>query len=125
MCDNINKMRFCSQCANMLYVKVNDEKELLYYCKFCNNNLVESKDNKSVLVIDDNKVDDDIKYRQYVNQNIIYDPTLPRVNNIQCPNEECTKKADKDNEVIYIKYDHTNMKYLYFCCHCKHFWRKN
>jgi hypothetical protein len=25
--------------------------------------------------------------------------------------------------VIYIKYDFINMKYLYHCCHCEHFWK--
>jgi hypothetical protein len=29
-----------------------------------------------------------------------------------------------DNQVIYIKYDYRNLNYLYFCCHCDHFWRR-
>lgn len=116
-------MRFCNTCNNMFYVRVNDTKDLEYYCKFCNNSVVEPKTNGSILVIDDNTVDDDIRYKQFVNKNIIHDPTLPRVNNIQCPNENCTKHKDEDNEVIYLKYDFSNMKYLYFCCKCNHFWR--
>jgi DNA-directed RNA polymerase subunit M/transcription elongation factor TFIIS len=118
-------MRFCSLCKNMMYVKVDDDTNLVYYCKFCNNSLTEAKENGSILVIDDNKVDDNIKYRQYENKNIVHDPTLPRVNNIVCPNSSCTKKENHDNEVIYIKYDFANMKYLYYCCHCEHFWRTN
>lgn len=116
-------MRFCDTCNNMFYVKVDENTDLVYYCKFCNNSITESKEKGSVLVIDDNKVDDNIKYRQYLNKNIIHDPTLPRVNNIVCTNSACTKKHDQENEVIYIKYDFANMKYLYFCCHCEHFWK--
>ena len=116
-------MRFCNLCSNMMYVKVDEDPCLVYYCKFCSNTVKEPKTTGSILVIDDNKVDDDIKYRQYLNKNVIPDPTLPRVNNIECPHKECTKKADADNEVIYIKYDFANMKYLYYCCHCGHFWR--
>lgn len=116
-------MRFCECCNNMFYVKVDEDTNLVYYCKFCNNSITENKENGSVLVIDDNKVDDNIKYRQYLSKNIVHDPTLPRVNNIVCPNERCTKDSKADNEVIYIKYDFANMKYLYYCCHCEHFWR--
>lgn len=116
-------MRFCTTCNNMFYVKVDDNNNLVYYCKFCNNSQTESKDNGSILVIDDNTVDDDIKYNHFINKNIIHDPTLPKVSNIVCTNESCTKKQGEDNEVIYIKYDYANMKYLYFCCKCQHFWR--
>ena len=27
------------------------------------------------------------------------------------------------NEVIYIKYDNENMKYLYYCVYCEKFWK--
>lgn len=106
----------------MFYAKVDEDNNLVYYCKFCNNNEVVPKENGSVLVIDDNKVDDKIKYMQYINKNIIHDPTLPRVTNIVCPNKDCKKKSSQPNEVIYIKYDFAKMKYLYVCCHCEHFW---
>ena len=116
-------MKFCDYCENMMYISVNAEKNLLYYCKNCDNKIEVSKDQGSVCVIDDNKIDDITKYNQYLNKNIKYDPTLPRVNNIKCINSECNKKGDQENEVIYIKYDFINMKYLYFCCHCEHFWK--
>jgi hypothetical protein len=105
-----------------MYVNVNDKKQLVHYCKACN--YQEIQENKeSFLIIDDNKIDDTTKYSQYINKYLKHDPTLPRVNNIVCPNKDCTKIQDKDNEVIYIKYDITNMKYLYYCCHCDFFWK--
>jgi hypothetical protein len=27
--------------------------------------------------------------------------------------------------VIYLKYDVPNIRYLYFCVHCKHFWKND
>lgn len=118
-------MKFCKFCDNMMYVDVEQNINLLYYCKNCNNREVKKKEDqdKSICVIDDDKLTDDIKYNQYVNEYIEYNNTLPRVNNIICLNEECTKPNDKDNEVIYIKYDFTSMKYMYYCCYCKKFWR--
>jgi hypothetical protein len=116
-------MKFCEYCENMLYITLTPEKDLLYYCKNCDNKVVEKKELGSICVIDDNKVDDVTKYSQYMNKYIKHDPTLPRVNNIVCTNQQCTKKKDADNEVIYIKYDFVKMRYLYFCCHCETFFK--
>ena len=112
-------MKFCSFCDNMLYMKINENKDLLYYCKNCNSESVQKKEGGSVCVIEDKNVDDVAKYTQYINKNIKYDPTLPRVNNINCPS--CTPTSPK--EVIYIKYDFLNMKYLYYCCNCESFFK--
>ena len=120
------EMRFCEFCDNMLYVTITQEKDLQFYCKNCNNRVTEKKENGSICVIDDNKIDDSTKYSMYINKYIKYDPTLPRVNNIECVNKECGgRKANKENEVIYLKYDFVNMKYLYYCCHCEEFWKAN
>ena len=114
-------MKFC-QCGNMFYVSVNEEKKLVYYCKSCNTKEVKQT-NESELIISDNKIDDSIKYSQYINKYIKFDPSLPRVNNIKCTNDKCSNKDDTKSEVIFIKYDTMNMKYLYYCCHCDHFWK--
>ena len=116
-------MKFCEFCENMLYITVTSEKDLLYYCKNCDHKVIEKKENGSICVIDDKKVDDVAKYSQYNNKNIKYDPTLPHVSNIKCVNPSCSKPADVHNEVIYLKYDFINMKYIYYCCYCEHFWK--
>jgi hypothetical protein len=72
-------------------------------------------------VIDSNYVDD--FHKQYLSPYIAYDPTLPRTSNIPCINKTCQKPASKPQEVIYVKYDVTNMKFLYYCCHCGMFWK--
>ena len=124
-------MKFCQHCENMMYVSVEKttesaiEKQLLvYYCKHCNNKEFQDVDMKeSTVILDDNKIEDSTRYSHFINKFLKYDPTLPRVNNIVCVNEKCSKDKDASNEVIYLKYDHANMQYLYYCCHCDHFWK--
>lgn len=116
-------MKFCQFCNNMLYVSTTPEKKLEYYCNMCGKNETVDTTEQSVCIIDDNKIDDTILYNQYITTNIKYDPSLPRVNNIECPNKNCTKKSNQEPETIYLKYDFINMKYLYYCCYCEHFWR--
>lgn len=105
----------------MLYVNINEEKDLTYYCKSCGHKEVQPKENGSICIVDDNQISDALKYSQYVNKYLKYDPTLPRVEDIQCPHVDCTR-GDKKNEVIYINYDPQAMKYVYFCCHCDYAW---
>ena len=114
-------MKFCDKCNNYLYVDLDNDRNLLRYCKNCSHTIVEKKEGGSILVIDDNKIDDITRYSQFLNKNIKHDPTLPRVNNIECTNPECNKSSD--NEVIYVKYDHVDMKYLYYCCKCEQYFR--
>lgn len=117
-------MRFCEVCSQMLYVKMSENgKDLTYYCKNCETAYKESKDNESIVVIDYKKIDDSTKYMQFLNKNIKFDPSLPRVNNIVCTNKDCKSHTGGNNEVIYIKYDHVNMKYMYYCCVCEGFWK--
>lgn len=117
-------MEFCS-CENMYYISNNKENDLVYHCKFCDNTKIIKKENGSICVINDNKIDDVIKYAQYNTKYIKNDVTLPRVNNIPCTNINCTKSEKQENEVIYVKYDFNNMKYLYFCTYCDTCWKLN
>jgi len=115
-------MKFCNNCNNMLYLKVEDEK-LVYYCKNCEFSMVDdSPESKCIM---ESSLDEDMSnYKQFVTPYIKFDNTLPRVNNIKCPNPKCTKGAH-DNEVTYIKFNHIKMTYLYYCYHCEHFWKSN
>ena len=54
------------------------------------------------------------------------DPTLPRVNNILCPNDDCLTNTDPDNnlkEIIIMRYDDKNMKYVSLCSTCDTVWK--
>lgn len=123
-------MMFCDVCENMMYIILDDEDKLQYKCKNCMH-VVDAKgdgddDGKgaaNMCVLGKNYIDDETKYKQFVNPNIKYDPTLPRVNAIPCANPNCTKPKGEDNEVIYVKYDKENLRFMYYCCFCEAFWK--
>lgn len=119
-------MEFCYVCNNMLYVKTDESKNLVKYCKHCDYSKVE--DNKGCIKISETiYTEDDLLYNQNINKYLRYDPTLRRINDaqIKCPNAECPVLTDdsKQQQVLYIKYHPQNMKYLYVCDHCGHIWR--
>lgn len=127
-------MHFCSECHNMYYLKVTSEdaNSLIYYCRNCGHE-------------DDNLTADNIcvsntqikrseqKYNHIINEYTKYDPTLPRINTIKCPKQDCSSNQQKGSkseqghevkrEVIYIRYDDINMKYIYLCAHCDTMWK--
>lgn len=77
-------------------------------------------------VMSTNYVDDQTTYKQHATRYIKYDPTLPRVSNIPCPRKAaCTRPEGQGQRVIYIKYDATNLKFIYCCEYCGAFWKSS
>jgi len=118
-------MHFCSKCNNMYYIKLfGDEKsQLIYYCKKCGH----EEQNSTNLIVSKTEVKkkSNKSYKHLVNKYTKLDPTLPRKNNIKCPNSTCISNIEEskvDNEVLYIRYDEINMKYIYMCCNCDTVW---
>lgn len=105
----------------MLYASV-DGTRLVHKCKNCSFMADEDYATSACCVMSHSVKGDSVNYKRYMTKFIKFDPTLPRVKNLVCTNAACTKDAAAENEVIYIKYDYKNLKYLYFCCHCDHFW---
>ena len=120
-------MKFCEICRNMLYITLKDDMKdtLNYYCRNCGYN----KDCETSVCISSSS---DVmrsanSFRNIINEYTKFDPTLPRVNNILCPNDACLTNHDDakeraDKEVIYLRYDNKNMKYMYLCCICDTTW---
>ena len=113
-------MKFCKHCDNMLYLKLVDDsedsniKKPTYVCNNCNNiNEYDPNDNSCLFKIDYNL--DNIKKSSFINPFIYEDITLPRAEGIKCPNKNCPKAK---SEIIYIKYDNENMKFIYICLDC-------
>lgn len=190
-------MKFCTECHNMYYLKVRDDdgetvsNTLIYYCRNCGHEENTNQEG-SICVSDIELKRSEKKYTHAVNEYTRYDPTLPRINTIKCPNQECVsnqlgggggsssgskssksksksissmkdinksvnnanksaadalESAEKaqqiadelaqeaqeahntiDNnnsnrEVIYIRYDDINMKYVYVCVNCNTTWK--
>ena len=128
-------MNFCNKCDNMYYITIYDDKnleeikpsKLIYYCKNCGNkdttldqhNICVSKstiNNKKQSIVGN------------INEYTKYDPTLPRINTIKCPNATCktnSKEIQKNREIIYIRVDDINKKYIYLCSTCNFTWNLN
>lgn len=120
-------MHFCSKCNNMYYLKLKDDdaNKLIYYCRHCGNEDSElQSSDMCVMTTQINRSDE--KYVHVVNQYTKSDPTLPRIKSIKCPNQDCLSNDDAkatENEVMYIRYDDVNIKYIYMCAHCDTTWK--
>jgi DNA-directed RNA polymerase subunit M/transcription elongation factor TFIIS len=136
-------MHFCSVCHNMYYLKIVDEEDsenttLAYYCRNCGHS-------DTMLMTENNCVSNtqikrtEQNYSHIINEYTKHDPTLPRITTIHCPNPLCASniveeedvaaaaapETSKKSEIIYIRYDDVNMKYMYICTHCDTKWKTN
>nr|WRJ69776.1 putative DNA-directed RNA polymerase subunit Rpb9/RpoM [Oceanusvirus sp.] len=112
-------MKFCEVCDNLLYVKLDDAGAFVYQCNYCSSQFKPASQDSVVAEV--NYRDDRAKYHHLLTPLVHEDPTLPRVD-IACPNKSCPRPPRKKGDVLYIKYDHVNLRYLYSCGYCKHFW---
>jgi DNA-directed RNA polymerase subunit M/transcription elongation factor TFIIS len=109
---------------------IEDSKDQLqFYCRMCGN--VDEILNKNSLCLSEyNENNNNDSIIQSVNKYTKFDPTLPHIHNVQCPNNDCipNKLEDNDNkknEVVYIRYNNTDMKYVYLCCKCDYVWKSD
>ncbi len=123
----------------MYYISITPENELQYYCRNCGNidNTIAS-DNICVSKVNVKHTMTPQSFSQVVNKYTKYDPTLPRIHTIRCPNEECpsnqksasassgggsgAEEKKSKNEIIYVRYDDTNLKFVYLCAKCDKVW---
>lgn len=131
------------------------ESNLLYYCRKCGNksNKPVDSDSKELCVSKTHIKKATQSHQNIINDYTKLDPTLPRLTNMKCPNPECNNKSNdagggeakdagggeakdagggeskegktKSNEIIYIRYDNDNMKYIYLCTNCDYTWVNN
>lgn len=140
-------MHFCDKCGNMFYLKISEEvdSQLLYYCRKCGNKSNDSVDSDtSELCVSKTHIKKTTQsYKNIINSYTKLDPTLPRLTNMKCPNAQCStvnnisaeskegeskggeSKGGDTNEIIYIRYDNDNMKYIYLCTKCDYTWVNN
>lgn len=118
-------MKFCNKCDNMFYLGINksNPNDITHYCRYCGNVDESASQNSSCIIntstdyINDNN-------NIVVNEFTKLDPTLPHLENTVCPNDKCeSHKPNNKNDVIYIRYDNNNMKYVYLCTYCDHTWK--
>jgi hypothetical protein len=109
----------------MYYISIDshDTNKLIYYCRNCGNtDSLLSVENTTVSRVQLKKSQQEFSH--IINKHTKLDPTLPRVNKILCPNSDClTNTKDEPREIIYIRYDDKNMKYVYLCSTCETVWQ--
>ena len=96
----------------MYYISIDpsDSNKLIYYCRNCGN----KDSNVSIENVIVSKLE--LKKSEQEFSHII--------NKFLCPNADClTNKEDKPREIIYIRYDDINMKYVYLCSTCDTVWK--
>jgi len=118
-------MHFCSSCQNMYYISIDSENtnKLVYYCRNCGTKDTSiNTNNVTVSKVQMSKGEN--KFEHIINKYTKLDPTLPRINKILCPNSDCSTNMNNDpREIIYIRYDDINMKYVYLCSTCDTVWK--
>lgn len=131
-------MKFCSQCNNMLYLGIDEEdtNKLNYYCRNCGN-IDAMVQTEGHCVLDTQYKKGEQKYYHMINKYTKMDPTLPRIYNMKCPNSTCTtnthsvstettpEASANKTEIVYMRYDDNNLKYIYMCVTCDTVWKTN
>ena len=117
-------MFFCTNDDNMLYIKIDDNQKLKYYCNLCLDeyDLDKLKGANKHCVYKQNYNVNTYSYKTYVNDNIYEDPTLPTITNVKCVNVKCSSNNGEPKKIKYIKYNKEEMKFIYCCTVCKSKW---
>jgi hypothetical protein len=119
----------------MYYLKISEEdsNKIMYFCRKCGDKDDSIINNEESLCISKTHIKKTTEvYKNVINEFTKLDSTLPRIKNMLCPNVDCksnNKKEDEEKgeenkfpEIIYLRYDNNNMKYVYLCCECDHTW---
>jgi DNA-directed RNA polymerase subunit M/transcription elongation factor TFIIS len=131
-------MKFCPKCENYLYLDTK-EKDLLRLCRTCGYAEADTEGGLVMETIVQERSSEG--YKILLNEFTRQDPTLPHVTTLPCPNktgyeekdangvvikrvEPClTNTGNHPRDVIIIKYDNQNLKFIYICNVCGIQWR--
>lgn len=107
-------MKVCETCRNMYVMNIHPGGRLFWRCLSCG---VEEEQVGGCLLMETLVQERSSEgYKILLNEYTRQDPTLPHVKNIKCPNEECgSNRGGAERDVIYMKYDPVNMKFMYVC----------
>ena len=85
---------------------------MIFYCRNCGieeTNLTA----ENICVSSFENVDNNDNHETYINEFTKLDSTLPRIDNIKCPNSNCGTNSTTDpttREIIYVRYNNIDMK---------------
>lgn len=106
-------MRFCPKCRYYLYLDAESD-SLRRVCRNCG---YQEADTVGGLILETDLQERTSEgYKILMNEFTKLDPTLPHVDSVKCPNASCASNAGgAKRDVIYLKYDPINLKFLYLC----------
>jgi len=109
----------------MYYIRIGESEPatLHYYCRNCGH--VDDKLTVNNISVSKTSNGQQPNVNNFVNKYTKFDPTLPRTTNMPCPNSNCATNDEKNNvdpEIVYIRYDEDELKYIYICSKCDTTW---
>lgn len=131
-------MHFCSNCDNMMHVRISvndsDEAEVVaqgamaYVCPHCGEKKEygDGGEQQSLVYSKNYDIASTFIDSEIINEYTKYDPTLPTIDIIPCANERCPSNEDPENhlrDIIYIRYNVSDLKYVYMCRKCNTTWK--
>lgn len=121
-------MIFCKICQNMYYIGISEDGNTLkYHCRNCGDVYDGIMDAEHLCVSKTYLKSNEHVVSNYVNEYTKLDPTLLRVNTLACPNESCITNEEtydiNNREIILIRSDTVNVKYIYLCAICDQVWK--
>ena len=118
-------MHFCTNCGNMYYIRLDEEEtKLIYYCRKCGQE--DTKIGTETIIVSKTMVHNNkISRNNIINQYTKLDPTIPHIHSILCVNSKCPsndESSDLKSDILYIRYNTNDLKYVYLCYHCDTKW---
>jgi hypothetical protein len=110
-------MNFCTNCNTLLQKKELEQKlhEICHNCGFDR----ESRDELVSLSTYKNL----FSLPNIFNRYVVYDPSLPRTKNKQCPNDTCPSRDDASKQEAVFFPERKTLRLTYVCCVCSTEWK--
>ena len=137
MSNSYQSIRFCVKCENKYYHRMHipsspegstesEEPVLTYYCRVCGYEDTDTQQS-GMCVLDTQKHKQVDLFSHIYNPYTKHDPTLPHIF-MPCPNTGCqtndtSGKESGTTDVVYLRYNNKEMKYLYICTVCEFKWK--
>lgn len=147
-------LRFCPYCSNYMNMFIDTSSDIKYKCRACGfeqsaaaaeiesaaSDAALSKATKSgtaptfdeceacILDLTVREKGAGSKIILQIDKYTLNDPTLPHETSgaIKCPNDKCpSNKGETTPDIIYIKYDSVNLRYIYICTRCDIRWKSS
>lgn len=107
-------MEFCPVCEMLLQLQVTAEEELVLQCAHCT---YQRPQLESTLVSVEESDPMAQQLGRFVNPTTKYDPTLPRIRDLPCPNPQCEAHRHP-SDMLVLRVDEKRLRFLYVCCVC-------